>query len=59
MYLCLMDCKIETECPILEILLVPERKFSNLNFVLYCFDLYFDLTELNFNFFSQNFLQVS
>ena len=31
MYLCLMHCEIKTECPILEIWLVPERKSSNLN----------------------------
>ena len=32
MYLCLMHCKTETKRLILEIGLVPERKFSNLNF---------------------------
>ena len=36
-----MYCKIETKCSILEIRLVPERKFSNSNF-----NVYFDLIEL-------------
>ena len=51
-----MHCKIETKFPILDICLVPERKFSNLNFALYFFHFCFDLTELyKFQFFPQNF----
>ena len=56
MHLCFMHCRIKTKCPILEIWLVPERKFSNLNFELW----FFDSTELykfQFQFFPQNFLR--
>ena len=62
LYPYLMHYKIENKCPILEIWLVPERKFSNLNCALLFFDLYFDLTELHefqFQFLSQKFSQVS
>ena len=45
MYLCLIHCKIETKCPILEISFVPEK--NSLTYILHIiFQFLRDLTEI-------------